>query len=993
MSFFDSIMQSMYGAFRQGAHHYCHLETADDKYSFVNKDGGIVSVIELNGAYSMVGAQEFNARIDSIYAQLKGLLAKPGYKIEVVYVRDTESSEREVMEAISPSVDTVQRLRLAFKDALIERKNLMVKSVAREVCYVTITTNPTVLPPAVAKRALQSRVEFAKKNQVPLKAGAFSQSPLLAVKEIRQSHSTFVEKIISIMERLVSIRLLEVHDALRAVRMEIDPEFTSTSWSPSLPGDRIPIRLLKESGERDISHLQWPDIGWQVFPRDMELSPENDTIIKIGNRYSAPLMVDVAPQDPKPFSELFNSIGSEIPWRWSMTIETGHQQVLGKINSKKAFATMLAFAGHGNRLIKAGAEDLIQESNAGYVLADCCMSLCTWADSAEEADRRRNILSQAVQSWGYTDVVIEKGDPFRSFVNTIPAISKRSISTHFPVNLMDALAFLPITRPASPWKSGSILFRSIDNKLYPFQPGSSRQSMWIDLVFARPGSGKSVLLSALNTALITNSGNTMLPRIGIIDIGPSSASFCDMVSDMLPPSERYQVAHYRLRMTREYAINPFDTPLGCRYPLALDRQFLINFMTLLLTPIGSNTLANTAEISSQLVESMYSFFDRSPRRYERHVDKKVDDALDAYNIEVESDSSWWEVVDKLFEKGVYHEASLAQRYAVPTLGDATMILNQDLTIKDMYREATIQGSGEGVVAACGRMLSSVIKDYPILASPSMFDLSGARIVALDLAEVAKTGGDAADRQTAVMYMLSRYALCREYYRDLESLSEMPPNYREYHKKLIEVEMQSAKKICFDEFHRTFKSPKVRDQVVVDMREGRKFNVHIALVSQREQDFDSDMVDLATNVFILDRGTEQTRKSIKDIFSPPDDVMRALNTYVRGPGPEGGNILYIGNIKGGEDINQILKFQIGPQELWAYSTTVEDVAIRRRLSERFGLSKALKILAKKFPGGSAKRELERRKVELSKRVGEVGNEDVMERVADILVDEIISQYSS
>jgi len=571
----------------------------------------------------------------------------------------------------------------------------------------------------------------------------------------------------------------------------------------------------------------------------------------------------------------------------------------------------------------------------------------------------------------------------------LPAVGRRPIGTVFPVNLMEAFAYIPITRPTSPWPSGSMLFRSIDSKLYPFQPGSSRQTMWIDLIFARPGSGKSVLLSALNTALLTAPGNLKLPRIGNIDIGHSSAAWCEMVRDMLPPELQHQVAHYRLRMTKEYAINPFDTPLGCRYPLAVDRSFLINFVTLLLTPIGSGTIASMPELVSQMVDSMYKYFEDTQRPYERYVDSVVDKAIEDNSITFEYQNvTWWEVVDELFNKGLVHEAGMAQRYAVPTLADASTVLNQDTTIRDVYRETTIPG-GEGLIQAAGRMLSAVMKDYPILASPSMFDMGSARIVALDLAEVAKTGGDAADRQTAVMYMMARYILCREFYRDLDSLMEIPELYNDHHKRIIEEEMQSPKKICFDEFHRTYKSQMVREQVVVDMREGRKFNVQIALVSQREQDFNEDMVNLATNIFILDKGTEQTQKNIAKIFGPSDDAMRGLRTHVNGPGPGGSNFLYIGNIKGGGLVNQILNFSLGPIELWAYSTTVEDVALRRKMAGRIGLTKSLTVLAKHFPGGSAKAAIEERKLELASN-SDSEDDEAMRRIIDDFAENLAAE---
>ena len=94
-----------------------------------------------------------------------------------------------------------------------------------------------------------------------------------------------------------------------------------------------------------------------------------------------------------------------------------------------------------------------------------------------------------------------------------------------------------------------------------------------------------------------------------------------------------------------------------------------------------------------------------------------------------------------------------------------------------------------------------------------FDIGDARVVSLDLDEVAKSGGDAADRQTAVMYMLARYVLARNYYLTEENVRDMP----ELIKIIINSELQKFAKIlnalCYDEFHRTAKAQAVRDQVI------------------------------------------------------------------------------------------------------------------------------------------------------------------------------------
>ena len=41
----------------------------------------------------------------------------------------------------------------------------------------------------------------------------------------------------------------------------------------------------------------------------------------------------------------------------------------------------------------------------------------------------------------------------------------------------------------------------------------------------------------------------------------------------MPEEQKHQVAYHRLRMTKEYSINPFDTQLGARYPSPQERTF------------------------------------------------------------------------------------------------------------------------------------------------------------------------------------------------------------------------------------------------------------------------------------------------------------------------------------------------------------------------------------------------------------------------------------
>ena len=49
---------------------------------------------------------------------------------------------------------------------------------------------------------------------------------------------------------------------------------------------------------------------------------------------------------------------------------------------------------------------------------------------------------------------------------------------------------------------------------------------------------------------------------------------------------------------------------------------------------------------------------------------------------------------------------------------------------------------------------------------------------------------------------------------------------------------------------------------------------------------------------------------------------------------------------------IIRLTLGANEIWAYSTTPKDVRLRTLLSEKVGLTRALTLLGKHFPSGSA-----------------------------------------
>ncbi|WP_144175912.1 hypothetical protein, partial [Pseudomonas sp. Kh13] len=77
--------------------------------------------------------------------------------------------------------------------------------------------------------------------------------------------------------------------------------------------------------------------------------------------------------------------------------------------------------------------------------------------------------------------------------------------------LGDAVAMLPLTRPASPFQEGSTIYRSLDGKILKYQRFSSQQTTWITLIAGKPGSGKSVLMNNNHFESCLMPGLTGLP--------------------------------------------------------------------------------------------------------------------------------------------------------------------------------------------------------------------------------------------------------------------------------------------------------------------------------------------------------------------------------------------------------------------------------------------------------------------------------------------------
>lgn len=1004
--FFDSFIDGLDSFFawlstslKQTTESYCDLDTTDsltelggaDDSVLVAHDGSLLSVFKISGTKELVGEAEFTRLHEGLSLMLQTTMSHPGYAMQVLFHYDKEGIEGVIKEILDPAIKTAKRLMLSLDDLFNERIKYLSQYCAEESVYLVIWTRALSLTKEQFQRATKEKLKLIRENKIP--PFKLTQNIIAPIPDLRDPHKAFVRSVSHDLAALnIHASLLNAHEAVYEMRRIADPEFTAREWKAVLPGDKIRLKEYKAS-KGELSDLLWPSLARQILPRDAENIDLRT--VRIGDKIYSSVFIDLFPKDIRTFMALFQrTLSTRIPWRISFFVESAS---LSTIKMKGLLASILSFSSAQNRLL-ADAVNLLKyiEINTDDAVVRLRVAAATWApyDNLPLLRTRASELAKAIEGWGSCDVSEVSGDPFGGAVSSLLAFNTKSLATPSLAPLTDVIYMLPITRPASPWRTGAMLYRTPDGKLWPYQPGSNLQTTWIDLMYARPGSGKSVLSNSINLALCLSPGIQRLPHIAIIDIGPSSSGLISLLKEALPHQKRHLVAYHRLRMTPDYAINPFDTQLGSRFPTPQERSFLVNFITLLATPLGAQRAYDgVADMAGLIVDELYKNLadGANPYTYTPGVDLLVDGLLEEIGFVRDQHTTWWEVTDALFIAGFPHEGMLAQRYAVPLLADSASIARTP-AVEDLYGKI-IAPTGEPLIGAFSRMISSAVREYPILSRVTNFDLGDSRVVSLDLDEVAKTGGDAADRQTAVMYMVARYVLARHYYLTEENVHDMPPAYQEYHKIRIAALREDPKRIVYDEFHRTSKAEAVRNQVIVDMREGRKWNVQVALISQSLDDFmGSDggiMIEFATSIYIMDAGPAQAIKKTAEIFGLSQTGIYALKTRVHGPREGGATFLALFATKSGLN-TQLLTSTIGPIELWAFSTTAEDANIRNQLYKLVGPTEARRILGTIFPTGSVTSLIEKRLTTLREEHELITDEATMS-VIDKIVDDILTEY--
>jgi len=997
----DSLLQALSTSLKQPLTAFCDLDTADGD-ALVSNVGDYQTYIRLDGMRKMLTSADIASGASALREGVASALKVKGHAIQACFAYDPARSRPLVDRQVSGTRRIADAVGLDLADLFEERRRTWSSRMAWEESTMAFWTRTSTLTREAQK--------YEKAEQRKALAGAPNLRECQGIWRTRgmvaEQHRGFVDSAVAALDGIgVGVSRLTAREALASMREAIYPDTAGSGWVAHLPGRNVMPRIReqgKEGGwlERDdASGLLWDPIADQMFRDDAHGLGARQ--VRIGELDWTGIDMQRGPETPRAFVELLRALRrSRTPFRIAFLIEGADDSLM---RFKRMAATLLAVASPANRRIHDDLERLEALRIAGQdSLVKLRVSLATWAPCGESALLRQRAasLASALGSWGVCQASVLAGDPLEAVMSSAPGLAIGSTAPVHAAILSEVLGMMPWNRPGSPWSEGSMLFSTAEGVPYHYDPtGSLRQTMFT-LIFGEPGHGKSMLSNSLILALCLSaaaltSAGARLPLVGILDIGTSSKGLILLLQAALPPARRHEAVYIRYENSVEFAVNPFDTQLACRDPIPPEMAFLQNLLSLACTPIGSNkpfegmdglagaTLAEAYRLASDMRDNS------QPKVYNPAVVPEAASALRRHRIELREDARWWDVVDALCDVGEHHLASLAQRHAVPVLADLIEAVRAP-HIQHQYGKVE-PGTGESLIETFQRYVTGLIEWLPNLSRPTVFETGSARVIVLDLEDVAPSGSARDDRQTEIMYVMGHHILSRNLFLRPGYVAYVPERMRAYHRKRFTEVYETIKRLVLDEIHRASASERVMDLLKRGWREGRKHRVHISMSSQMLRDFPDGLVAHATEVFILGAGNEETNIEAGERFHLSEAGRQVVRHRLKGPGsggPEmGGGAPFLARLSLTTGlVEQLLVNTLGAREIWALSTRPQDVALRDRLYAAVGHAEAWRRLATIFPAGTALAEVERRVSELTR--GGVEESRASTQVVDSLAQELL-----
>ena len=952
------------------------LEAVEDKRTLCLKDGTLASMIDFGTQSSTPGDLSHSEILSQLRYFFIPFLKHGLHSFEITFIRSQEDLRSDLVTLKKIRNQMCLRMGLNLEELLENQFQLHGNDFTRETTLLTLYT----WSPLIKRKNEANKNSSSKLESTPQKYDSY------------ENHLSMVDCLArDLSSKGYAMKLLDINKYLHHVGNGLYPQRVV---SPGHEKDHLKRHTVNRSGHQN-------SIDWELSREDVYILEQN--LVALGGTVFGGFDIALLPEFISPFNDLVQAIADthpEIPFRCSFKFDGLKPKVL---KVKEQYVKFFGFTNPmKHRNIRRAFEHLSEDEPNPDDLIRLRIGFTSWVANRDIDLLRKNLafLKSLVEQWGNMSTDIITGDPVATILGTVPGFGPVSTAPEVLAPIGDALILFPLARQTSPWSMGEIMFQKPDGVAWPYKRGSTLQSSWIEILIGSSGMGKSVALNALNLGSILDGSSidsiqVGLPKMVIVDVGNSSLGLIRILQEALPEGRKNEAIHLVFKLLAEQAINPFDTPLGFRQPLSNHRNFLINFLTILVKDSAYSSTIDLEGFLGLIIEKAYEHYSDwgSPKRYYLGEVVTIDNLLEKNGFEGSDHTSWWEVTDWLFSQGYHNEANLAQTRAVPILPDLIQIIHSpsinNLNTQEEYQNEKAMSS---LISHLQIRFSEAVRDFPIFTNTTKFDLGAARVVAIDLAEVLGPNLELdSQRRSSLMFMLARHVAIREWGIDDDEILAMlksefvPECYADYHLTKARSDKGQPKILCIDEYHRASGVREINTQLIRDAREGRKRNFRITLASQFVNDFDPEILGLASTVLIFGNQLPNEVQALGEWFPLSEEIRNILARDLTGPTSDGAPLVGIFRTTGGT-ISQKLYLKLCSDELWEFSTTPEDVSLRDYAYKTFGVTDGRKKLCWRFPRGTAKTKI----VNMKHSLGLMGPQRLEENVNVSVLDKIIKE---
>ncbi|TBW57430.1 type IV secretion protein IcmB [Marinobacter halodurans] len=1009
----DKLLMFAHGAiFKSNPRDFINLLTTDDDWTFVGRDGSLITLLRVRGITSRLYKKQLSDVIHELSECLGRDLIKSGqHHISITFEFDPDEAYNYARRSL---LGTQRKARaLGFGDlteAIFEEKARKLAGYCQvENCYLAVTTTPKAVDPHDLPSERKARAESLR--NWPETAEAMLCD--FAFPQLRTKHNAAVTGLVDNLAYLealgnsgILLDYLSVRDYLRQCKQLVQPG-TSNHWAPRVADDAgFDIRLPETPADlkgRTQDFKMPPPLSHQLFESQPETIGTKYAVL--GNRAYYPIAMSMGPTDPKSFDELVSAAsGMRVPFRINMTLKS---HGLGYDYLNTAMAKTFTWTSTANKKIKVAnqaLEDYVHNSDG--VVAAMYITACTWAPLKPSGKiggevnydlsllQKRGIeLKRILENWGGCQTTDAFNAPIEGTLATQAGLFDQPMGRVMAPPMPDAIGMSPLFRETTSWgpEDGNIILRTETGRFLHYQQTSSRQNAWVTLLVGPMGYSKSTTLNTLNLYyLLTPSAESEVPYLRSLDVGMSSRAVVDAVKSSVGTDQQHIAQYIRLQNTRDYQINPFDTPLGMEYPIPSLKTYLINLVSTVCYTMSSDDKikGRLPGLVTSVIDEAYKRFasmdnggDRA-RVFSRNGNSLVTEKVDEHGIQTDARSSWHEIRDGLMEAGEIRAALIAHRKAMPVLTDLIGIAS----LPDLRERYPEEIDGVALLDLFARSIKEAGDMFEILQGETRFELGEAKVISLDLEDmVPKDHSEPSLWQASIAFLLGYNILTNEFFFHRDDLEQSPKLYRAYHERRVKHLETSRKRFSMDERQRFSRIASAQSQVDSLIAEGRKNNVDIQIASQLFEHHTEQSIELATTILILGAGnmSPQLAKDTKDRFRLSDSELQAIRS-IRPPSSKGAQGFGIFRTRDGEQKHSFL-ISDGPIYLWLIATEQADRNIRNRMYEIYSKGEALRRLAAKFPGGSIKKEVESRLAAMNDEEADIDG-----RAGDKLIDDLVDE---